>query len=51
MLVNSLLGKCDQKVQQKWANEVNMQAEIGHSPILFWTYSNLLCVWSYIQNY
>ena len=42
MLVNSLLGKCDQAIQQKWANEVKKQAEKGHSPILFWTYSNLL---------
>lgn len=42
MLVNSLLGKCDYTTQQKWASEVKRQSDNGHSPIMFWSYSNLL---------
>ncbi len=42
MLVNSLLGKCDKTIQQKWATEVKRQSEKGHMPLMFWNYSNLL---------
>lgn len=42
MLVSSLLNKCDGATQQKWVAEVKKQDEKGHSPILFWNYSNLL---------
>jgi hypothetical protein len=42
MLVNSLLGKCDQDIQKKWVSEVKKQADKGYAPIMFWNYSNLL---------
>lgn len=41
-LVSSLLGKCEQVAQRKWAAEINRLAELGHAPIMFWNYSNLL---------
>lgn len=41
-LVSSLLNKCDVDTQQKWVFEVKKKAERGHSPVMFWNYSNLL---------
>jgi hypothetical protein len=40
--VNTLLGKCDPVVQQKWVSEVREKSRNGHSPIMFYNYSNLL---------
>ncbi len=40
--VNTLLGKCDHAVQQKWVFEVREKSRNGHSPIMFYNYSNLL---------
>lgn len=42
MLVDKLLGKCAKVIQKKWVDEVKKQEEIRQSPIMFWTYSNLL---------
>lgn len=41
-LVRSLLDKCETEVQQNWVSEVKRQEEKGHSPMMFWNYSNLL---------
>ncbi len=41
-LAGSLLSKCDNEVQKKWVFEVEKHANEGHSPIMFWNYSNLL---------
>lgn len=42
LLVSSLLNKCDKATQQKWVTEVQRIGKAGHSPIMFWNYSNLL---------
>lgn len=41
-LVSSLLDKCSKETQQKWATVVKKQAKNGFTPIMFWSYSNLL---------
>jgi len=51
MLVNSLLGKCEASAQQKWAFEIRKQEDKGHSPIMFWNYSNLLFYGLIFQTY
>jgi hypothetical protein len=42
MLVLSLLEKCGPAAIEKWQETVIRQANNGHSPMMFWNYSNLL---------
>ncbi|RZK44437.1 MAG: hypothetical protein EOO61_03775, partial [Hymenobacter sp.] len=42
MLVLSLLKKCGPAAIEKWQEVVIRQANNGHSPTMFWNYSNLL---------
>lgn len=41
-IVDSLLGKCSNESQDKWVEVIQKQHANGHTPIMFWNYTNLL---------
>jgi len=41
-LVDSLLGKCGKIAQAKWVSVIESEQENKNTPIMFWSYSNLL---------
>ncbi|CAM1346817.1 hypothetical protein [Tenacibaculum insulae] len=50
-LVNRLLGNCGKDKQLKWTSTIKEIAQKGHSPIMFWNYSNLLFQNLILENY
>lgn len=50
-IVSNLLDKCTKESRDKWAEVVKKQNKNGHSPIMFWNYSNLLFYSLIFNNY